>query len=356
MKIVFLSFLQGFGGAEKQNIALANEMAERGHDVYLISLYIDNVRYVLSSKVKYYYVPDKTKSLLKIWYRYREIKKMLYQIRPDVVVNFWFQTAYLAAWMPKSITGKVVYAERGDPGADEYAGLLGLIRSLSSPRIDKFVFQSSGARDYFKASIQEKSTIIMNPVFVNREQFPCDFTRRKAIVTVGRLHEQKNQKLLIQAFSKISQVISDYILEIYGEGPLELELQKLIRNLNLEQRVFLKGTSSEIHQKIYDAALFVLSSDYEGLPNTLLEAMALGVPSISTDCRPGGARDIIDNGENGLIVSRDNVSELANAMLQLVQNSEEATYLGRRAAEKMKTLNKENIYNLWEKCFEGIVE
>lgn len=355
MKIVFLSYLHGFGGAEKQNVMLANAMAEKGHDVTLISISADNNCYQLNNKVKYEYLPDRKTNVLRIATRYADIRNRLKEIKPDITINFWFQSAYMTAFMKKSITGKVIYSERGDPGDKEYSGALGVIRKIALPRIDGFVFQSKGAQSYFNASVQSRSTIIPNPVFVNAEEYPAVKTRRKAIVTVGRLHPQKNQKLLINAFKQIADKLPEYTLEIYGDGELKEELQKLIDGLNLSDRVFLMGTSKEIHKLIYDAALFVLSSDYEGLPNTLIEAMALGIPSISTDCRPGGARQIIDDTVNGIIVERNNVEKLAEAMQILLTEPEIGSRFSASSRKKMIMYKPKTIYSQWEKFFKTIV-
>lgn len=355
MKIVFLSYLHGFGGAEKQNVMLANAMAERGHDVTLISISADNNCYPLDNNVKYEYLPDKKTNALRIVTRYSDIKNRLKEIKPDITISFWFQSAYMTALMKKSITGKVIYSERGDPGDKEYSGLLDVIRRMTLPRIDGFVFQSAGAQSYFDAKVQSRSTIISNPVFVNAEDYPAVQTRRKAIVTVGRLHPQKNQKLLINAFSKIADKIPDYTLEIYGDGELKEDLQMQIDDLGLSNRAFLMGTSKEIHKLIYDASLFVLSSDYEGLPNTLIEAMALGIPSISTDCKPGGAREIIDNGVNGEIVRCNDETSLSMSMLNLLDNEAKKTEYCNNAKMSSKNFLPDTIYNNWEEYLNKMV-
>ena len=354
MKIAFLSYLHGFGGAEKQNVMLANAMAERGHDVTLITISVDNNCYPLDKRVEYIYLPDRKTNALRIVSRYQDIKKKLKEIKPDVTVNFWFQSAYMTALMKKSITGKVIYSERGDPGDKEYSGMMGIVRSLTLPRIDGFVFQSKGAQSFFNNSVQSRSTVIPNPVFVKAENYPEVKERRKAIVTVGRLHPQKNHKLLIDAFALVADLISDYTLEIYGDGELKDELQRQIGDLGLNNRVFLKGTSKEIHKLIYDAALFVLSSDYEGLPNTLLEAMALGIPSISTDCRPGGAREIIEDGINGRIVPIGSEKILATEILNVLSDTELTEKYSKNALISSRRFNTENIYNSWNDYILGI--
>ena len=172
MKIVFLSYLHGFGGAEKQNIMLANSMVGKGHDVTLISICANNVCYELDSRIKYIYLPDRVKGPLRILDRFLGIRKLLNEIRPDVTVNFWFQSSYLTALMKKNTVGKVIYSERGDPGDKEYSGVLGIVRNIVLPRIDGFVFQSRGAQNYFNDSVKEKSVVNPNPLFINRENYP----------------------------------------------------------------------------------------------------------------------------------------------------------------------------------------
>lgn len=354
MKIVFLAYLHGFGGAEKQIVMLANAMAERGHDVTLISICADNNCYTLDSRVKYIFLPDRETNALRIITRFQDIKKELIGIKPAVTVNFWFQSAYMAALMNKTITGKVIYSERGDPGDKEYSGVLGLIRKLTLPRIDGFVFQSKGAQSYFDNKVQQRSVVIPNPVFLSAEDCPAVRERRKTIVNVGRLHSQKNQELLIDAFAEIADKIPEYTLEIYGDGELKMALQTKIDSLALTNRVFLKGTSKQIHRLIYDASLFVLSSDYEGIPNTLLEAMSLGIPCISTDCRPGGAREIIEDGVDGTIVPVCDKEKLSNAILTALLHTNRVEKMAMVAKRNMSRYAPNQIYSKWNQFMETL--
>lgn len=351
MKIVFLAYLHGYGGAERQIILLANAMSERGHDVTLISVCDGNICYALGRGIKYRHLPDRRKNALRLITRYIDIKKQLEELRPDVTVSFWFQSAYLTAAMPKAVTGKVVYSERGDPGDREYTGLMGLIRRLALPRIDAFAFQSKAAQGYFDKSVRRRSAVIPNPVFVKAEDFPEVCRRRKAIVTVGRLHPQKNQRLLINAFALIADRFPEYTLEIYGDGELKNALKNQINSLGLRDRVFLMGTSDRVHELMRGAELFVLSSDYEGLPNTLMEAMALGMPCVSTDCRPGGARELIDDGKNGVIVPVNDCRRLADSIAELLSDCARRKAFGLAAAAKTKRFAPERIYNKWDTFF-----
>ena len=356
MRVVFLSFLKDFGGAQRQNVLLAKELALKGHEVTILSLSVDNNLYDLGDDIRYEFIPDRKIGLLSIITRYTDIKKRLKELHPDLTVSFWYQPIYLCAMMSKKITGKLVYSERTDPGDSKYHGWLGTVRKITLPRIDGFVFQSKGAQQYFPLSVRKKSTIISNPVFIKEGDYPDVPKRRKAIVTVGRLHPQKNHKLLIEAFSKIASQFPDYVLEIYGDGELKAELQKQIVRLGLNDRVLLKGTSKKVFDLIYDSELFILSSDYEGVPNTLLEALALGIPCISTDCKPGGARELIEDGLNGIIVPLNDKEGLVTAMVKLLSDKPLAKKFSSKKNDTIRKHNPERIYNEWEKYFLKIID
>ena len=351
MKIACIGYLHGAGGAERQIIMLSNALFERGHEVHLISLVATNSNYEISEGV---IVHDLSYSESfdgnKILNRYKVLKNILMEIKPDVSINYWFQSVYFCAMMNKSITGKVIYSERGDPGDEEYSGLLGIVRKLAFKRVDGFVFQSEGACNYFSKKIKNRSIVIHNSVSIPDGMFlePC-INREKKIVTVGRLHPQKNQKLLIEAFAKIAGNFPEYRLDIYGDGELEEMLKEQINSLGLEDRIFLRGTTKNILDYVYTASLFVLSSNYEGLPNALMEAIAIGVPCISTDCKPGGARTIIQNGVNGWLVPRENVTLLAEKMQEVISAETNNEMLKNEAIKFRKLHSSKTVFDMWEK-------
>lgn len=357
MKLLFIGYLHGFGGAEKMQIMLANAMAEKNHDVYLISLVANNPQYPVSEKIKYEYIPEKgSNKFAQIMNRFFALKKVIKKIKPDLTIHFWLQSAYFCAFMGKKIVMRTIYAERGDPSDKEYSGLLGVIRSFAFKRIRAFVFQSKGARDYFNKSVSERSIIIHNPVFIEKNDYPIPNIREKRIVSVGRLHEQKNQAMLIDAFANLSDVFLDYKLEIYGEGELKEPLQNKINSYNLQDRILLKGTYKDIHTRIYKAAVFVLTSDYEGMPNVLLEAMALGMPCISTDCKPGGARELITDGVNGRIVPCGDKNSLTIAIEEMLGNQQLAISMGKEATKIYNESKPDAIYSKWESFFKKIID
>lgn len=357
MKIACIAYLHGFGGAERQLITLANQMVSRGHEVHMILLSDNKICYEIDYRIKIHSLlnAERGNPIGKIFRRRRALIKKLKELHCDVVVNFNFQSAYLLAFEDKNKIGKIIYCERGDPGDKEYKGFMGLIRYFVLPHIDGYVFQSEGARDFFNCRhVLNNCSVIPNACFKKYE--PFNGVRRKVIVTVGRLSHQKNQTLLIKAFAKCAKRIPDYNLEIIGDGELKNELQELINNLGLQDRICLKGTFKNVDDLIRDVSLFVLSSDYEGIPNALIEAMSLGLPCISTDCKPGGARTIITNGVDGIITPWRDEEKLADAILNMILNPLEANRIGKSAMNISERLSPQIIYDSWESTLNNFLK
>lgn len=175
---------------------------------------------------------------------------------------------------------------------------------------------------------------------------------KRRIVNVGRLEEQKNQDLLIRAFSRFHESHPAYTLSIYGEGALRGKLKEKIKSLNLQNVVHLEGRSNQIHQAISDVEIFVLSSDYEDLSNALLEAMMMGFPCISTDCE--GSTDVIENGVNGLLIHRGEEDELVSALTLLAENAELGENLGGMARETTKRFRRSEVCQEWAEMIEQV--
>ena len=131
------------------------------------------------------------------------------------------------------------------------------------------------------------------------------------------MEEQKNYPLLIKAFAKFCEHNNDYILNIFGRGSLESSLRDLIQSLSLDNKIFLKGFSKNIDDEIKSASIYVLSSFHEGMPNSLLEAISLGTPSISTDANPGGPKIIISKCKGSILIKNNDIDSLTNALIEM---------------------------------------
>lgn len=357
MKLLFVGYLHGYGGAEKQITMLANAMDQRKHIVYFIALSENNLCYPLSENIEYEYECDKgCNRIISIIRRFLFLKNKIDEVEPELIIHFNMQSAYFCAIMGGKYASRSIYAERTDPYDESYGGFLSILRKFMTRKVGGFVFQTSGARDFFPEYVKKKCVVINNPIFINPDEFQRNNNPEKRVVSVGRLHKQKNHQLFIKAISKIAKEFSDYRFEIYGDGELKNELCFLIDELGLSETVFLMGNHKDILNRIKDASLFVLSSDYEGMPNTLMEAMVLGIPCISTDCRPGGAKELITDGIEGRIVPCRNEEELSRAIQESLKDYRKSMDMARKGQERIKRLRPEVIYKQWDEFFQSFLE
>ena len=171
--------------------------------------------------------------------------------------------------------------------------------------------------------------------------------RRKRFVVVGRLEPQKNHKLLLEAYKEVADKYKDYDLFLYGKGWLEQELSNLTDSLGLTGRVHFEGFCSDVQDQIKDATAYILSSDYEGISNSLLEAMAMGLPVISTDCPIGGSRMLITHMKNGLLIPVGDKKALVDAMCYMVENPEQAKRMSDEAQKVKDRFSIQRITEEW---------
>ena len=334
---------------------LSNEMVQRGHDVHMVVLNEFKSPYPISDKIKVYDLSEYESGKFCIIKRFLAFRNTVKEIKPEITINYNLQGAYFSLLVGKNICGKILYSERGDPYDSEYSGFLGMVRDWTCKKVDAFVFQSEGARDFFTIGNKQKAIVIHNSVDIPQNKYPIAEKRDDRIVTVGRLHPQKNPHLLLDAFAKIAPKYPNIQLEFYGDGEMHDELQEKINKLGLTKQVALYSSRKDIFDCIRTAKLFVLSSDFEGMPNALMEAMAIGLPCISTDCRPGGARTLIENGKNGFIVPVRNVDSLAEKMSYLLRNPNEAERIAKEARHIGETHTNKSTFDKWNDFLKSLL-
>lgn len=349
MRCLFVSAGMLFGGAERVTSVLTNEWGKKGIETKILVTRTEAIsKYPLSDKVTVVSCYENVKKAkfgqMAIIKTVREICK---EWKPDVVFSFYNDLCALSALAITGLHIPLIYSERNDPNRTNQRPIDQIYRKIVENMADKIVFQTKGAQSCYPPKVQKKSVVILNPL--DTSTFPThDFSNeKKEIVSVGRLEPQKNQKLLIDAFSLIADEFPDYNLVIYGEGSLRRELETHIEQLGLQKRVMLPGVKDGIQEFIKDASLFVLSSDYEGIPNALIEAMSIGLPCVSTDCSPGGARELIDNDVSGVIVPCDDSSELTQQMIRLLVDREFAKKIGCKALDVRIRTDKSIIVDAW---------
>ena len=348
MKILFVASAMGFGGAERVISVISSELARRGHEVgiYLTKATKECV-YPLDERVRLY-SEDKLGSMSQV---ILSIRRFVKKHDPDVVVPFMTYQCIYTAFALAFTKYPVIVCERNDPNSidGKAAGKLSfLMRDAAFKMAEGAVFQTTGAREYFPRKIQKKSTVIMNPINPSALLELHVGDRENRIVNVGRLTAQKNQKMLIRSFALIKDKYPDVNLEIYGDGELADELKSLSVELGVENRVKLMGNVSGVGEYIKSAGIFAFTSDYEGMPNALAEAMALGLACVSTDCSPGGARMLIDDGVNGIITPCGDEEAFASALDRLLSDKALMSDLGRNAVDVRQRLKLETVAGEWE--------
>lgn len=357
MRIMFNCRTLKKGGAERVIAVLANKLSQN-NDVYITTLLDDNIEYSLNSNIKICSLCNDVKrnfinkiSLIELF----KIKNIIDDIEPDIIISFLPEPSFklMAAKKVFSSLKKypVIISIRNDPNIEYKNILIKFVMSMLYKKVDGMVYQTQEAKEYFRKIIKTKNQMIIpNPINENFIIDKIDFSNKEdKIVNVGRLFEQKNQMLLIDSFKIVCQKYPNYKLYIYGDGPLKNELMRKIKELDLSKNVFLMGKVDDVKANIVNSKIYILSSNYEGMPNSLMEAMALGLACISSDCPCGGPKFLIDNYNNGLLFETNNKDELATKMIELIENEDLMKRLSENAKDSTKNFSIDKISLEWEK-------
>ena len=337
------------GGAERVVSVLSKFFVENGNKVTICLFNNKTIEYNLPENVTVdtSFIKGKT-GVAKSVERIKDIRKLMNDNPDAVFVSFFTMFNLYLLGSGIGMKRRIVVSERLDPRKSmsnkEY---LFPLRNFLYKRAYKIVFQTREAKEFFPEKVQAKGVIIPNPL---REGLPEPFegVREKKIVSFGRLEPQKNYAMLLTAYKEFSKIHPDYTLVLYGQGKLENELKKQADECEIGDKVVFAGFSKNVHENILNAAAFVLPSDYEGLSNSMLEAMAIGLPVICTDCPPGGAKMFINSGENGLLVPVGDSDATCDAMCYMVEHPEETDMMGKRASAVKRELETGRICKAWE--------
>lgn len=356
------------GGAQRVMVNLANYFAQKGIEVMLICdidinkevsrLYPGTSRYPLSENVKEIVLKEalsSNKNLNKNYLRIRELRKCIKNFKPDIVLSFLGPNNLRMLIATIGLKCKKVVSVRNDP-VQEYGNSYAkrLITNIIFLFADGCVFQTEMAKDYFWKPIKYRSTIIFNPV--DKKFFMQKRSKTvKNIISVGRFDKQKNHLLLIRAFAKIAHIFPGENLILYGTGVLKKDMEQLAEKLNISDRVIFPGVADNIEKKLAESRLFVLSSDFEGMPNALMEAMAVGVPCISTDCRVGGPRLLFGKELEQYLVPCNNEKVLSKCIGDMLNKSEiENDMISKELKKRAELFNPEKIFAQWKEYFERL--
>ncbi|MFI3201042.1 MAG: glycosyltransferase [Eubacteriales bacterium] len=348
MKVNFVTATMAGGGTERVIAILANDFVNCNYEVEIITLSDPTISYELDEKIQITRLTERTNG--KLIARIRRIillRKHVKENKGSVYLSFGTETNLFVIIAAAFLNKTLILSERSNPHECKFKHLRDIIYVCGQ----QFVFQTEDAMLCFSKGIQKKSVVIPNPVSHGIPERYMGI-RSKTIVAVGRLGVEKNHKLLIDAFAEFKNIHIDYKLILYGDGDLRDELKEQTRKLSLDNDVIFAGFSNSVLEDIKDAGMYVLSSNYEGISNSLLEAMALGLPVIATDCPIGGARMLIEDGINGMLVPVGNKESMVAAMNKITN---EVLFADRISKEAEKVKNQyalEVICQSWKDCIE----
>ncbi len=344
-RILFVNRRLSVGGAERVMTLLANAMAERGINVDMVVLQNMEQTYEVSPKVNL--VQFKHESLNPIFRGIKRIvalRKIIKKGSYDAIISFMHIDSFytlIAGFGMRNI----IISERNDPRRFNKL-YVKIGRRLLYPMAKQLVFQTDEAMSCFPRKIREKSCIIPNPINNNLPQ-PYEGIREKIVVAVGRMVPQKNFKLAIDAFELVHKEFPEHKLIIYGDGPLKKEMMEYAREKGLENFIDFPGFVKDIIEKIRKADVYISSSDFEGISNSMLEAIAMGIPSVCTDCPVGGAAMIIKNNEKGILVPVGDKFALYDGIKRILSDKDFALKLSRNAVKIRKEYSIDNICQKW---------
>lgn len=350
MKILFVCHGIGNGGAERVVTILANQFSSKGYNVGIVTMRKEDDIYYLRDEIQYTPIEISYKSkFIRGIFRILKLRRKIKEFKPDWIISF-SAIANIQTLIARGMGNtKVIISERTDPSKYPNSVFAKLLRSLVYPHANYCVFQTEQAKKFFKRSIKDIGVIIPNPIS-SQLPLPYDGVRKKEVVGIGSLGEQKNWLVAIKAFELFVQEFPEYEFVIYGEGPLRTELEEYVRSsVHLKGNVKLAGFSSEVHSKARASSIYVSSSDYEGISNAMLEALALGLPAICTDCPVGGASMFIRNYENGILVPVGDEQSMYKAMKEVVSNPKLSLKLSNNAKKVRDELVIDRIFEKWER-------
>lgn len=348
--ILFITPSLGFAGAAKMLTFVAESLQKRGHSICIVNIkgtkgFTDYQRTV-SDEIAVVDI-----SSLGRKDQIKEIRKTAKQISADIIIAFTEIPNALARIVGFSLGIPSIMSERGDPARENMKS--GIKNNLVFRLINTSpggVFQTDGARSYYGRGLRKRGVVIPNPIFVTGEVPHVDSDKReKSVVSVGRLDNfQKRYDVMLDAFKLFSEKHPDYVLKLYGRGSDEEKIEQWAKDRGIADKVKFMGLTTQPMRDICGDGMFLITSDFEGISNSLLEAMAVGLPCVSTDHTPGGARLLITDHENGLLAPVEDAEKLAAAMCEFAENPDLAAKCGDNAKDVVNRFAPDRIIDMWD--------
>lgn len=348
---LFISALRK-GGSERVMINLAEYLNKNGIRVTLVNQYEGQDEYELSPEIRRVYseITEEEISrsrIINLYRRFVKLRNIWKTEKPDVILSFIGKNNIMSVLTSRFLKIPVIVSVRGEPKEEYASWAMRMIVNPCFEQADGVVLQTKAAADFFSEKIKNKAVILKNPLNPSFVRSRYEGERDKTVYAVGRVDVNKNHEMLIRAFSAIAEEFPEYRLIIYGKGECLEKLRNLVKELGMKERIFLPGAVNNVADSIYKGSAFVLCSYSEGMPNTLIEAMCMGLPSISTDCPCGGPAELIQDGENGLLIPTGNQKLLEQALRRILGDEAEAARMGCNASKLLEEYSPEHVGASW---------
>lgn len=353
-QILFIIDYLDFGGAGKMMKYVANLCADNIDNVSILSLHEKERSKEVSDKLNFYSLENDLKGgvlwrIAFIW----SLRKKIKEINPAIVCTFVSDACFSTRLATLGLDVKVVSAERGDPYT--LGRVWTALVKWAYRKSDYCFFQLEKARDFFGPEVAEKSFVIPNVFVQDAGVTPFYGERKKTIVSAGRFVAEKRYEVLIEAFAKVHASHPEYSMIIYGEGPFIDRYKQISDSLGISEYISYPGYVRGVAKAVREEGIFVLPSLYEGIPNSLIEALSVGIPCVSTNCTPGGPEFLTKGGTTGVLVPVNNVEAMSNAILSIIESPELAAKLSQKGPSILEELTDEKISRQWISAFRQIV-
>ena len=342
-KISFIITSLVRSGAERVTFLLAKKCYELGYDVEIVMLLYHDIEFEIPEGIKVVDLAGNTNSRIKrIFFWLNSLKKYFKTRNPDVVVSFIARINVLTLLTARKKNRRIIVSERNDPRYDRNF-ITRIFVNLLYPKADCVVFQTKEVSKLFKKSIRKKGIVISNPI--NIDKFAeIDKYDKDLIVFAGRYSHQKNIETIINAAEIVKDKYPSLRFEMYGTGPQHDELEELIKEKELSKTVLLNSNVPNINEIMRKSRFLVMSSLYEGMSNSLLEASYSGVPCITT---PVLGSSVIKEGENGYFFNFKDYKTLADIIIDSFENNDKYINLRKRTNEIAKNIEHQNVFDVW---------
>lgn len=358
MRLTLVISQMSMGGAERQLSVLANAWASRGDQVTLLALESDHSSFFelhRSIDFRCLGIVDPSlrgyRKLVELLRRPLALRASLLASKPELILSFINRVNTTTILAALGIQVPTIVMEVTDPFVWKDTRMWRFLRACAYPLASAVVLQTPNAASAMRKMAGDRSIAIPNPVPAAE---PSGGTRAGTrVVTYARFCEEKRLDRLIEAFQLICAKNPQWSLVIAGDGPMLPSLKKQIADLGLCDRVSLPGVLRFPRDLLKDADLFVLSSEFEGFPNTLTEAMAHGVPPISFNCKSGPS-EIIRDGVDGVLVPPGDVPALARAMDRMMNDESLRLSMGKRAVEVSSRFSMDRVLSQWDTLFDRV--